>query len=134
MIAMMLPAHFAAGHCLAWVGFASIAAAAQWRFGSVPMNVAVPIVTAALVYELTPLKRYFLRSCSNGIDSVTERAAFSAGLRQGVFCTGCCWLLMAALFVVGATNITLMIALTVFIVGQRLLPYAGRLPLRRFLR
>lgn len=134
MIAMMLPAtlpwiaaagtRFVAGYSLVWLAFGVVAATVQWRFGSVPANIAVPVVAAATIYELTPLKRFFLRSCSNRIDAVTARSALLVGLKQGVSCAGCCWLLMATLFAVGVANLAWMIALTIFIVGQRFFSYA----------
>ena len=47
--------------------------------------------------------------------------AFSMGLRQGIYCTGCCWLLMALLFVFGVMNLVWIGALTVFVLVEKLL-------------
>ena len=44
------------------------------------------------------------------------------GLRHGLFCTGCCWLLMAILFVVGVMNVLWVALLAVFVLLEKTLP------------
>ena len=48
------------------------------------------------------------------------------GLHHGVYCLGCCWLLMALLFVLGIMNLPWIAALTVFVLLEKVLPH-GRL-------
>jgi predicted metal-binding membrane protein len=129
MIAMMLPvaipwiaaagSAFAAGYGLVWTAFGAAAATVQWHFGSVAPTTAAAIAIAALFYERTPLKRFFLRACTDGMSLAGARNAFALGLQQGALCVGCCWLLMAALFALGASNLTLTIAVTAFVLAQR---------------
>ena len=57
-------------------------------------------------------------------DGVT--GAFRMGLRHGLYCTGCCWLLMAALFVAGVMNLAWIAALTLVVLAERTLPYGER--------
>jgi predicted metal-binding membrane protein len=131
MIAMMLPAAipwivaagtgFAAGYGLIWVGFGAAAAVLQWRFGSIAPTAAAAIAVAALFYERTPLKRFFLSACTDGMSFTAGRNAFTLGLQQGALCVGCCWLLMAALLALGAANLALTIIVTTYVVSQRLL-------------
>ena len=45
------------------------------------------------------------------------------GARHGVFCIGCCWLLMAVLFAVGIMNIVWGAAITAFVVAEKALPW-----------
>jgi predicted metal-binding membrane protein len=45
------------------------------------------------------------------------------GLRHGVFCIGCCWLLMAALFAVGIMNIVWGAVITAFVIAEKILPW-----------
>ena len=45
------------------------------------------------------------------------------GLRQGAFCTGSCWILMALLFVVGVMNLAWIAALTLFVLAEKVLPW-----------
>jgi predicted metal-binding membrane protein len=129
MIAMMLPAAipwiieagtgFAAGYGLIWMAFGAAAAAAQWRFGSPAPILAAAVVLAALFYERTPRKHLFLRACTS--ERVVTAEGFKLGVRQGMQCVGCCWLLMAALFAFGATNLVLTFLVTAYVVAQRLL-------------
>ena len=47
------------------------------------------------------------------------------GARHGAFCVGCCWLLMALLFVGGVMNLAWIALLTLLVAAEKLLP-AGR--------
>ena len=44
------------------------------------------------------------------------------GLEHGVYCLGCCWVLMAVLFVVGVMNLLWVAGLAVFVFAEKLLP------------
>ena len=44
------------------------------------------------------------------------------GLRHGVYCVGCCWTLMALLFVGGVMNVLWIAALTILVLCEKLLP------------
>lgn len=44
------------------------------------------------------------------------------GFKHGAYCTGCCWLLMALLFVLGVMNILWIAALTLVVLLEKLLP------------
>jgi predicted metal-binding membrane protein len=48
--------------------------------------------------------------------------AVGLGLRHGAFCLGCCWLLMALLFVGGVMNLLWIVGLTLLVAAERLLP------------
>jgi predicted metal-binding membrane protein len=50
------------------------------------------------------------------------RGAFITGLRHGLYCTGCCWLLMALLFVVGVMNLLWIAVLAAAILLEKTLP------------
>ena len=45
------------------------------------------------------------------------------GLKHGVTCLACCWLLMAVLFAVGIMNLLWGAVITVFVVAERLVPW-----------
>ena len=45
------------------------------------------------------------------------------GLRHGIFCIGCCWLLMAVLFAVGIMNLLWGAVITAFVVAEKVLPW-----------
>ena len=45
------------------------------------------------------------------------------GLRHGLYCLGCCWLLMCLLFVVGVMNLVWVAALTAFVLAEKIGPF-----------
>ena len=53
--------------------------------------------------------------------------AFVMGLRHGLFCVGCCWALMALLFVGGVMNLAWIAALSIAVALEKLLPRGERL-------
>jgi predicted metal-binding membrane protein len=58
------------------------------------------------------------------------RGGFSMGARHGASCVGCCWLLMALLFVLGVMNLLWIAALAAIVLVEKLWPHGlvvGRL-------
>jgi predicted metal-binding membrane protein len=51
------------------------------------------------------------------------------GVLHGAYCVGCCWLLMALLFVGGVMNLAWIALLTLLVAGEKLLPGGHRLAL-----
>ncbi len=49
------------------------------------------------------------------------------GLSHGVFCVGCCWALMALLFVFGVMNLAAITLLTAAVIVEKTLPYGDLL-------
>jgi predicted metal-binding membrane protein len=55
---------------------------------------------------------------------------FYLGTANGLYCLGCCWALMLLLFVGGVMNLWCIIALTVFVLLEKIAPFGvqgGRL-------
>ena len=50
------------------------------------------------------------------------RGAFAMGVRHGLFCLGCCWALMALLFVGGVMNLAWIAALSIAVAIEKLVP------------
>ena len=50
--------------------------------------------------------------------------AFVMGWKHGVFCVGCCWALMAVLFVVGVMNTAFILALSAYVVVEKTIPFS----------
>jgi predicted metal-binding membrane protein len=48
--------------------------------------------------------------------------ALKMGLRHGVYCLGCCWILMALLFVLGVMNLVWITALAAFVLLEKITP------------
>ena len=47
---------------------------------------------------------------------------FIMGLRHGAYCVGCCWILMALLFVTGVMNLFWVAALALLVMAEKILP------------
>ena len=48
--------------------------------------------------------------------------AVRMGLEHGLYCVGCCWILMALLFVAGVMNLAWVAAISVFVLAEKVLP------------
>jgi len=44
------------------------------------------------------------------------------GWRHGLFCVGCCWALMGLLFIVGVMNAAWIIAITIYVLVEKIVP------------
>jgi len=51
-----------------------------------------------------------------------QRGAFIMGLRHGMYCVGCCWFLMALLFVTGVMNLLWVAAIAAFVLVEKVVP------------
>jgi predicted metal-binding membrane protein len=126
---------FALGYLTIWLGFSLLATLAQWALsrGALlsPGMTVVPQLGGALLvmagaYQLSPVKGACLEHCRAPISFLMSHwrdgrgGAFEMGLRHGLYCLGCCWALMAVLFVVGVMNLVWVGALTVFILAERM--------------
>jgi predicted metal-binding membrane protein len=126
-------AAFLAGYLACWVGFAFVAAGLQMSLnvpiaGSRADDGAVGgLLIAAGVYQLLPLKDLCLSRCRSPAKFLTRHyrpgafGAFQLGVLHGSYCIGCCWLLMALLFVVGAMNLVWVAGLTMLVAAEKLL-------------
>ena len=136
-------AYFAAGYLLTWTGFAVAATSAQWALERAalltPMMAAASdmfsgaVLIAAGVYQWTPLKDACLRQCQSPLLFIQRHGGFRSdllgtlalGARHGAYCVGCCWVLMALLFVGGVMNVLWIAAIAILVLAEKLVP-AGR--------
>lgn len=94
--------------------------------------VGATLVTAA-AYQVTPLKQACLRACRSPMSFFLNRrtslsrpsAAFAAGVQHGLYCLGCCWVLMAVLVVLGGMQLGWALALSLAISAEKLLPWGA---------
>lgn len=136
---------FALGYLLAWIGFSLIATALQWGLDAAAlltpqMQTLSPLLGAAILaaaglYQFTPLKNACLEHCRGPVDFLSRHwrkgmgGALRMGAGHGLYCVGCCWVLMALLFAGGVMNLLVIAAITAFVLLEKLLPYgvqAGR--------
>jgi predicted metal-binding membrane protein len=131
---------FAAGYVLSWTGFALLATGAQWGLEQAavlsPATMTIGhtlggvILIAVGAYQFTPLKEACLSQCQAPLVFIQRHGGFQRdasgalrlGLEHGLYCIGCCWALMALLFVVGVMNILWIAAIAVFVLVEKLVP------------
>jgi predicted metal-binding membrane protein len=127
------PLVLTAGYVAVWLGSAFEAASLQWTLANVAPTelgnsgalLAGAIVLVAGLYQFTPLKRACLTKCQRPFpfffaNWTTERiGVLRLGLRQGIYCLGCCWAMMAIMFAAGAMNVVWMAALGVVMTVEK---------------
>jgi len=83
----------------------------------------------AAVYELTPLKNICLTKCRSPLGLLLGSwrdgwsGALRMGMRNGAWCVGCCWALMASLFALGIMSAVWMAVVAGLIVLEKTLPW-----------
>jgi predicted metal-binding membrane protein len=134
---------FIFGYVLVWTGFSLLAATLQGvltAFGLLSsMMVASSaylgaglLITAGL-YQLSPWKDTCLQHCQTPALFLAGRFGpriadgIKLGIHHGAYCLGCCWLLMALLFVGGVMNLLWIVLITAFVFLEKLLPLQFRL-------
>ena len=91
------------------------------------------LLIGAGLYQLTPLKYACLRHCRSPFDFIANHwrqgtgGAFRMGLEHGLFCLGCCWVLMALLFYGGVMNLWWIAGLAIYVLLEKLAPAGPRL-------
>lgn len=134
---------FLGGYLLTWAGFSVVAVLAQWalqRAGLLSMamtsNSALlggAILLVAGLYQFTPAKSACLRYCQSPVLFLSQHfrpgaaGALRMGCRHGSYCVGCCWFLMALLFVSGVMNLVWIAGIALYVACEKLLPLGRRL-------
>lgn len=91
-------------------------------------RIAGALLIAAGAYQLTPLKRRCLDKCRSPLAFLMRgwRPGISGALRLGVshglYCLGCCWLLMALLFAGGVMNLAWVALLAAIVLAEKIAP------------
>nr|WP_245842849.1 DUF2182 domain-containing protein [Sphingomonas laterariae] len=128
---------FVAGYLLVWLGFAIGATALQWLlerqqfFDGAAMalhdhQLAGAILIAAGFYQLSPLKHACLAHCRSPAAFLARHwrpgigGALRLGIAHGAYCVGCCWILMALLFVGGVMNLIWIAAIALLVLVEKL--------------
>ncbi|MBV9460854.1 MAG: DUF2182 domain-containing protein [Bradyrhizobium sp.] len=131
---------FAAGYLLAWTGFSLAATLLQWiverealldsRMTLAGNMIGAIVLVAAGVYQWTPLKDVCLAQCQSPFLFLMRHGGFRSdargclllGLRHGGYCVGCCWILMALLFVGGVMNLLWIALLSLLVLVEKVTP------------
>lgn len=129
---------FVSGYLLAWVGFSLVAALIQTQLRSALLPSAATSRGAAIaagallvltgIYQWTRFKAACLAHCRSPIGHITAHwregrfAPLIMGLQHGLVCVGCCWLLMALLFVGGVMNPYWVGGLALLVILEKVVP------------
>ena len=132
---------FACGYLLVWsaagvaayglfeLGASLLAGSLAWYSGG--RWLAAGVLALAALYQLTPLKHAFLLRCRSPQRLMetsrqsTRPGALVMGLRNGAWCFGCSWALMAALFALGVMSLTWMALIAVLVALEKVGPWGG---------
>jgi predicted metal-binding membrane protein len=133
------PLLFAAGYLLTWAvaGLAAFTLAAVLHrisgdvlaWDRAGRWVAGATLIVAAVYELTPLKDVCLGKCRSPLGFLLGSwrdgrwGALRMGAKNGAWCVGCCWALMASLFALGVMSLTWMAVVAGLIAVEKTLPW-----------
>jgi predicted metal-binding membrane protein len=129
---------FSAGYLVAWGGFSLVAVVLQWglerlallspMMQTTSVYLGAALLIGAGIYQLTPLKQACLRHCRSPIDFIAHHwrkgrsGAFRMGLEHGLFCLGCCWVLMSLLFYGGVMNLWWIGSLAFYVLLEKVAP------------
>jgi predicted metal-binding membrane protein len=94
------------------------------------------ILVVAGLYQWTPLKDACLGQCRAPLDFIQQHGGFQRkaagslrlGIQHGLYCIGCCWALMALLFVGGVMNPLWIAGIVVLVLIEKLAPGARWVP------
>ena len=128
---------FLLGYLVSWMAFSAAATYLQWgleRAGlvhamlmwSINVPFSAVLLMVAGVFQFSPLKNACLAQCRSPAQFLAENfrsgvsGAFGLGFKHGLFCLGCCWALMALLFVGGAMNLVWIAALTILVLIEKI--------------
>ena len=130
---------FLAGYVLVWCAFAVAATVANWALhvnslltsmmgGSTSDYLGGALLIAAGAFQWSNLKYVCLTHCRSPLSFLMNdwreghKGALLMGLRHGFYCVGCCWVLMALLFVLGVMNLLWIAALAGFVLLEKVAP------------
>lgn len=129
---------FLSGYLLAWTAFSALAALVQWGLQTAALlspllAIDNPVLGGAVLFaagafQWSSLKHACLTRCRTPLGFLMNewregaRGAFIMGLRHGIYCIGCCWLLMGLLFVTGVMNLLWMAVVTAFVLLEKVVP------------
>lgn len=125
------------GYFLVWAAFSLFATLLQWLLQQVALLNPEMVTTSKLLggiilimagmFQFTPLKNTCLRNCRSPIGFIHQHwkdgksGALRMGIQNGIYCLGCCWILMILLFVSGIMNILWITIISLFVLIEKVL-------------
>jgi len=134
---------FVAGYLLVWGAFSLAATGAQWALQRYALLTPALVLENSLlggilfimagIYQFTPLKHACLSHCRSPFAFLLNhwRDGWAGALRMGgdhgLYCLGCCWLLMTLLFAAGVMSLLWVAAIAALVFAEKLLPAGVRI-------
>jgi predicted metal-binding membrane protein len=134
---------FVAGYAAIWIVFAAAAVTLQLLVSqkiALSMMMAVTsamvgggLLVAAGLYQMSPLKSACLSKCQTPLMVFARNwqkgylGALRMGLSHGLYCLGCCWVLMGLLFYGGVMELRWIVGLALYVAVEKLIPAGNRL-------
>jgi predicted metal-binding membrane protein len=131
------PFVLAAGYTVVWFVFALIATLAQLvitRMALLDASMASAsglfsgaIFIGAGIYQFSALKHACLTRCQHPFPfffanwATTSPGVFRLGVKQGLYCLGCCWAMMVVMFAVGVMNVIWMAGIGIIMAIEKTL-------------
>ena len=134
---------FVSGYLALWTLFSLAATGAQWALergallspmlSSTSAAFGALLLGAAGLYQWTPWKNACLAQCRTPALFLSAHwgdgrwGAFRLGAAHGLYCLGCCWVLMALLFFGGVMNLVWVAGLSLFVLLEKAAPRGAAL-------
>ena len=134
---------FVLGYLAAWTLFSVGATGVQWFLHDLALltgamaiesrRIAGLVLIGAGLYQWSPLKYACLRHCQSPLGFFFGHwrngpaGTVRMGFEHGLYCVGCCWLLMLVLFLVGVMNMAWVAAIAIYVLAEKVLPIGRRL-------
>lgn len=133
------PLFFVVGYLVTWAAAGAFAFAVAFAGGRIAGDVlswdragrwvAAATLLVAAAYELTPLKDVCLGKCRSPLGLLLGSwrdglsGAVRMGVKNGAWCVGCCWALMASFFALGIMSLVWMAIVAGLIAIEKTLPW-----------
>jgi len=131
-------AAYLAGYLGAWAAAGVAYAAAHWALQEAGLldddmrlthaPIAGALLIAAGAWQWSSAKAACVSKCRSPLGFMMSdwregvAGAFAMGVRYAAWCVGCCWLVMAVLFVAGAMSFAWAVGISLYVLAERLLP------------
>lgn len=125
---------FFTGYFFIWSATGVVAFFVAWFFGKLAYDLPIATTITAIIayvicglYQISRFKEQCLTKCRAPFSLLLTYASwrgktrhFRVGVHHGLYCLGCCWVLMVLMIVSGVMNIGVMIILTTVISIEKL--------------
>ncbi|MFL6580642.1 MAG: DUF2182 domain-containing protein [Burkholderiales bacterium] len=134
---------FVAGYVAIWTAFSAVVVGLQLTVQPfVPLTgmmavmnttLGALLLVAAGLYQLSPLKQACLRKCQTPLMFFARNwrrgygGTFHMGLSHGLYCVGCCWVLMGLLFYGGVMELRWIVGLALYVAAEKIIPAKAKL-------